>query len=157
MAVHLFCGKICSGKSWLARELAKKMNTVILNCDEIMTLFPPIAGDEAYARVSDAVKNYLYRKAAEIARCGPDVILDWGFWKRAERRAAEAFFAGQGIAVQWYYLDISDETWERNIARRNANKAPADYYVDEGLKNKCLAAFEKPDQEESAGWMILRK
>ena len=156
-AVHLFCGKICSGKSWLARETAEKLNAVILNCDEIMTLFPPLIGDEAYARVSEQVKAYLYRKAVEITRAGPDVVLDWGFWKRAERRAAEAFFTGQGIPVQWYYLDISDEAWETNIARRNAKKSPADYYVDEGLKNKCLSAFEPPDREETAGWHIVRR
>ena len=85
------------------------------------------------------------------------MILDWGFWKKAERQAAQALFSARGIPVQWYYLDISEDTWLQNIACRNAHKGPSDYAVDEGLKNKCLALFEAPDEIESAGWRIIRR
>lgn len=155
--VHLFCGKICSGKSTLAKELAKDHSFVVLNCDEIMTLFPPLIGDETYARVSENVKRFLYQKTLEIVQADVDVILDWGFWYKAERRAAEDYFTHRGIPVRWYYLDVSDETWEENIARRNKNLSSSDYLVDEGLKNKCLALFEPPDEKETAGWFIVKK
>ena len=79
-AVYLICGKICSGKSTLAKSLAREKSAVILSCDEIMTLFPQPDGDEAYAAVSEKVKSLLLRKAADIIACGANVILDWGFW-----------------------------------------------------------------------------
>ena len=105
-AVFLICGKICSGKSTFAQKLAKENSAVILSCDEIMTLFPQPEGDEAYAAVSEKVKACLLNKAAQIASCGANVILDWGFWHRKERAEISAFFAEKQIPFTWYYLDI---------------------------------------------------
>ncbi len=155
-AVYLICGKNCSGKSTLARTLAKEENAVILSCDEIMTLFPQPEGDEAYAAVSGKVKGCLLQKAADIAACGANVILDWGFWRRAERAETAAFFAGKNVPCVWYYLDIPDARWRENIARRNARPGPSDYFVDEGLMQKCLRRFEAPGAEEARGWRIIR-
>lgn len=35
MKVFLICGKICSGKSYYAKELKDKYNAVILSTDEV--------------------------------------------------------------------------------------------------------------------------
>ena len=154
-AVFLICGKICSGKSTLAQKLAKESSAVILSCDEIMTLFPQPEGDEAYAAVSEKVKACLLNKAAQIASCGANVILDWGFWRRKERAEISAFFAENQIPFTWYYLDIPDSAWRENIARRNARPGPSDYFVDEGLLQKCIRRFETPGEEETRGWRIV--
>lgn len=154
MTVHLICGKLCSGKSTYARTLAQQENAVILSCDEIMTLFPPIQGDAAYAEISGKVKRLLLQKAADTARCGAAVILDWGFWGKEERRATQAFFAQRSIPCQWHYLNVSDAQWRRQIARRNAAPGPSDYLVDEGLALKCLRLFEAPDEAERQGWIV---
>jgi len=155
-AVHLICGKICAGKSTFARALANEKSAVILSCDEIMTLFPEPAGDEAYAAVSAKVKAYLLQKTAEIVGSGTDVILDWGFWQKAERAETAAYFAQKAIPTAWYYLDIDQVQWQERIARRNAAPGPADYYVDEGLLQKCVRRFEAPDAEETRTWRIVR-
>ncbi len=155
-AVHLICGKICAGKSTFARKLAREKNAVILSCDEIMTLFPQPEGDAAYAAVSEKVKAFLLRKTADIVACGADVILDWGFWQQAERAETSAYFADRGIAFGWYYLNISDARWRENIARRNAAPGPSDYFVDEGLLQKCVRRFETPGAEETRDWHIIR-
>ena len=154
--IHLCCGKICAGKSWLARQIRQEYNGVILSCDEIMTLFPQPEGDEAYAAVSAKVKAYLLQKAAEIVGSGTDVILDWGFWQKAERAETDAYFARKSIPATWYYLDIGQAQWQERIAGRNAAPGPADYYVDEGLLQKCVRLFEAPDAEEARAWHIVR-
>ena len=146
--VYLICGKICSGKSTLAKSLAREKNAVILSCDEIMRLFPQPEGDEAYAAVSEKVKSCLLQKAADIAACGANVVLDWGFWRKAERVETAGFFARKNISCLWYYLDIPDDRWRENIACRNAHPGPSDYFVDDGLTQKCLRLFETPDAEE---------
>ena len=64
------------------------------------------------------------------------MVLDWGFWTRAEREAVE----------------ISDSDWRRNIASRNAAVAAGkttDYAVDSGLLEKLESLFEPPKPEES--------
>ena len=153
--ISLICGKICCGKSTFARKLANEKNAVILSCDEIMTLFPEPEGDEAYAAVYRKVYACLLKKAAEITACGANVILDWGFWPKAERQETAAFFARQGIPAQWYFLDVPETEWRERIARRNATPGASDYFVDEGLRQKCLRLFEAPDAEETRDWIIV--
>ena len=97
----------------------------------------------------------LLAQAADIARCGAGVILDWGFWSKDEREKTGAFFADRQLPVQWHYLDVSAERWEENIQKRNTAPGPSDYLVDEGLKQKCLAAFQPPDSAEREGWHVV--
>ena len=154
--IHLICGKICSGKSWYARELAKQERAVILSTDELtwdLTNNEQGPGYDAFAR---RVNLYLRKKAGEIAAAGCNVILDWGFWTKNDRRAITEYFSGLGLTVRWHYMDVQDATWEENIRRRNAKilagEGGSDFYVDEGLKNKVLSLFEVPEKSEMDIW-----
>ena len=89
--VIMTCGRICSGKSTYAQKLRTERNAVILSVDEItLALFPDGAGEMLDTYVERA-EELLYRKALEIIEAGTDVILDWGFWTRAERIYARRF------------------------------------------------------------------
>ena len=147
--ISLIIGKICSGKSWCARQMAQAQAAVILSVDEITRgLFPDGLG-EKHDEVAARVRAYLLKKAGEIVSGGANVIIDWGFWTRAMRR--EARDALQGYPCRWYYIDISDARWEENIRRRNEHAndpGSLDYYVDDGLKQKCLSLFEIPAEDE---------
>lgn len=147
--VILICGKICSGKSHLAREMAEKEKAVILSVDEITTLYGPDLGDR-HDIVTRRVQEYLCRKAREILACGVPVILDWGFWNQGMRAFARQALAG--LPLEWHYLDISDGLWQSRIEKRNAHPGPADYTVDPGLKQKCLDLFEAPSPGEIDVW-----
>lgn len=91
------------------------------------------------------------KKAVEIARAGCPVILDWGFWQRAERTAASAYYRSAGIPFEWHYVEVSDSDWQRNIAARNAAVAAGettDYAIDAGLLEKMQSLFEPPAPEK---------
>ena len=157
--IHLICGKICSGKSWYARRLAEKENAVILSCDDLsLSLFPPLLGDK-HDEVMARVKAYLHARALDILSTGTDVILEWGFWKRADRQNVRKFYEEKGIKVHWYHMDTSDETLIERIDRRNEQVLAGmnrSYYVDEGLFKKMTANFEKPDDAEMNGdWVVI--
>lgn len=145
------CGKICSGKTTYARELCRQLPAVSLSPDELtLGLFDGNLGDK-HDEVSARINEYLYRKAVEIVRAGSNVVLDSGFWQRANRDAARKYFADAGVTMEWHYLEISDEVWRRNIAARNQAVVRGEvsaYYVDEGLAEKCLRLFEPPAPEE---------
>ena len=147
----LLCGKIASGKSWYARQLMEQSPALLLSVDEVTArLFNNALGD-AHDAMCAKIQSYLLDKAAEAFRAGADVILDWGFWTSADRRAATDFFRRREIPVEWHYMDVPDEVWRENIARRNAAVLAgedASFYVDEGLMGKLLAKFEPPLPEE---------
>ena len=136
------CGKLCAGKSTLARKLRDELPAVILNSDEL-TLALPFDHDATYP----AVKEFLWRKAVEIVRAGADVVLDFGFWSRADREEITAMAVAAGISLQWRYVSVTDEEWRRNIASRNEKVLSGEergYFIDEGLMKKCLGLFEEP-------------
>lgn len=140
--VIALCGKICAGKSTHARKLRDELPAVVLNTDEL-TLAIPFEHDVVYP----IVRDYLMRKAVEIVRAGADVVMDFGFWLRADRDHAKTFFAEAGVELEWRYVSVTDEEWKRNIAVRNQKVLSGEensYFVDEGLAGKCLRLFEEP-------------
>lgn len=154
--VVMICGKICCGKSTYAHQLRIQHKAVILSADEIMlALLPPYLGDEHEKYVQKA-ENYLLAKAVELVETGIDVILDWGFWSKADREKTKAFFAGKNIDCRLHYLAVSDSEWQARLAKRNSAVAAGDpgaYFVDENLAKKCLARFETPQPEEVDLWI----
>lgn len=150
------CGKICSGKTYYARQLRAKEKAVILSTDEATCDLIDNEQGEKYDRFARRMNAYFMKKSAELAEIGCTVILDWGFWTKAERQAVTRFYQSKDIPVQWHYVDVDDETWEQNIARRNqkvqSGEGGSDFYVDEGLKQKILDQWEEPDESEIDIW-----
>lgn len=152
----LICGKICSGKSYYAQTLKEKYNAVILSTDE--TTYDLINNEqgEFYNVFAERVNLYLRKKAAEICRAGANVILDWGFWTKNNRREMSDYLKGYGVEFEWHYIDVSDEVWMKNIDARNKKiqegNGGSDFYVDEGLLNKVKTLFEVPDKDEIDVW-----
>ena len=151
----LICGRICSGKSTLARRLCRERNAVALSLDEVMlTLFEEGCGDQ-HEMYAARTKRYLYRKAFEIIGAGVDVVLDWGFWRAGDRAEAERCFKERGIACEKHYICLPDRTQLRYIEKRNAevrNGTAEAYLVDEGLYRKAASLFEEP----AADWADVR-
>lgn len=152
------CGKICSGKSYYSKQLKEKINAVILSTDEATSDLINNEQGEFYNIFAKRVNNYLAKKAVEIVKAGCNVILDWGFWTKQERREITDYFSKQGIDVEWHYIDIDNERWHQLIYKRN-NKfqdgnGGSDFYLDQGLMDKLLSKFEKPSKSEMDVWIL---
>lgn len=153
--VELICGKICSGKTTYAQTLLQGEKTVALSCDEAVRMLEEVLCDD-YDAAAAQVKRYLHKKAVDLAKVGCRVVLDWGFWTRAERETVSAYYTQHGVSIRWHYIDVSDAQWERQIAARNArvHAGEADeYLVDTGLRAKLLSRFEAPERNEMDVWI----
>lgn len=158
--VILVCGKLCSGKTSYCRALLERRRAVALSSDELMTALFHHQEGEKHDELARAAQAYLYQKAVDITRAGCDVLLDWGFWTRAMRREASAFFQARAIPFEWHYIDISDADWRLNIEARNRAvlaQESMDYYVDEGLLQKMLDRFEPPERAEMDVWHVFER
>ncbi|MBQ8642238.1 MAG: ATP-binding protein [Clostridia bacterium] len=156
--VILVCGKICSGKTTYARQRIEITPAVILSVDEIMlAVFGQHAGDR-HDEYSRRIQQYLFEKSAELTGTGTDVILDWGFWTRQSRADARAYYRQRQIACEFHYLDISPETWDFRLRKRNAAVLAGEvsaYYVDDALAAKFAARFEMPERDEIDVWVRI--
>ena len=84
--VILICGKIASGKSYFADKLKKENNAVILSCDELFKMIFKDDQGEKHDEITKRIREYIYKKSVEIVRAGTDVILEFGFWSRENRK-----------------------------------------------------------------------
>ena len=148
--IILICGKICSGKTYYARQLRNQYNAVILSTDEATCDLINNEQGEFYNVFAERVNRYLRKKAAEIVKAGANVILDWGFWTAAGRKEISDFLRDRQVDYEWHFIDIPDDLWHRNIEERNQRitegRGGSDFYVDEGLLQKLLSRFEKPER-----------
>ena len=155
--VLLICGKIASGKSVYAEQIKQQENAVLLSVDELVLSVLGSDLGEKHDEITARIQAYLFAKSVEIIRAGTNVLLDWGFWTKAKRQAARAFYESRGIACELHYIDVPDAVWHRNIAIRNQavldGKTDA-YYVDEGLMLKLQSLFEAPDRSEIDVWHV---
>ena len=154
--VILVCGKLCSGKSTYAEKLRREHPAVLLSIDEIMLALFGLYAGERHDEYAEKTKKLLYGKSVELVAAGVDVILDWGFWRKAERTAAKAFYAARNIPCEFHFLDVRDDVWKERIEKRNravaAGKAVA-YPVDEALAEKFASRFEAPGEDEIDVWI----
>ncbi|MBQ8369414.1 MAG: ATP-binding protein [Clostridia bacterium] len=154
--VILICGKICSGKTTYAHLLRQRYGGALLSVDEIMlAMFGQHCG-ERHDEYAANTQRYLFAKSAELAETGIDVILDWGFWTKAGRDAARAFYRERDIPCEFHAIDIPDEVWHERLKKRNAEvrlDPTLAYYVDENLAAKFGSRFEMPDDSEIDVWV----
>ena len=156
----LICGKICSGKTEYAKSLIKNNPAVLLSADEItLAIFGTDTGAE-HDSIVEKTQKYLYQKSVEIINSGTDVILDWGFWTREERREASTFFKARGIDFEWHYLDVSEELLRANLIKRNLEIETGQitfYYFENALAERFWDMFEPPAKAEIDVWIAAKK
>lgn len=155
--LHLICGTISSGKTTYARHMMEKSPALLLSVDEVTLALSSVIPPESHDLTTPLVKQWLMDKAREALAAGLDVIFDWGFWKKDERAEYEGLLSAENIPHVWHYIDISNERWEEQIAKRNAAVLQGEtsaYFVDDGLKAKCVSWFEPPCREEIDVWYI---
>ena len=155
--IFLICGKICSGKTTYAKKLTIEYKAVLLSCDEItLALYGEHIGEQ-HDEIVEKTQKYLFHKALEIIEIGVNVILDFGFWTHVERQEATEFFTSKNIKIEWHYVDVSPETWQKNLEKRNNDILTGQceaYFIDENLARKFQSIFEKPTKDEINVWYV---
>lgn len=119
--IHLMHGFIGAGKTTRARQLERELGALRLTPDEWMRpLFgedPPAESFQARLQALLALLRGVWSRAASL---GLPVILDYGFWSRAEREAIEADLRALGLEWRWEVLGTPLEECRRRNALRNA-------------------------------------
>lgn len=120
--LHLLCGKIASGKSTLAAELAGRSGTVLIAEDAWLAA---LYGDqmstvEDFVRCSAALRTVMGPHVVGLLKAGVSVVLDFQGNTRESRAWMRGIFEAADAAHQLHHIDVPDEVCLARLRARNA-------------------------------------
>jgi predicted kinase len=120
--LHLFCGKIASGKSTLARRLAARPATLLISEDHwTSNLFADdLKTIEDYARYSARLRAAMGPHVVDVLRQGLSVSLDFQANTVRVRSWMRSLITQADAAHELHLLDVSDTICKQRLRDRNA-------------------------------------
>jgi predicted kinase len=155
----LFCGKMGSGKSTKAIELANEYDAILLSEDEWLSAIYPeeIKVFADYIKYSSRLKPLLKKHVQNLLNYGISVIMDFPGNTRNQRAWFKEIFSEYEIPHKLYYLEVSDELCLKQIERRKKiNPSRADFDTEE-VFHQVNSYFQPPTEEEGFNIQIVKR
>ena len=147
--LFLICGLPGSGKTTLARQIEAERPALRLCPDEwIAAIMADPTNTAELDRLRDPVEQIQWDLARRSLALGLDVVLEFGFWSRAERDRFRGEAEALGAQVELHYLQASREELRARLARRNENLPPGTFPVTAAQLDLWMSWFEPPAPEE---------
>ena len=147
--LFLMCGLPGSGKTTLAKRIERERDALRLTPDEwIAGLYGTQLTPPALDWCRDPVESVQWEVAERALRLGVNVILDFGFWSRAEREEFRARAAALGAGSEVHFLDVPRAELSSRIAARNTDPPPGTFRVTDAQLDAWWKVFEPPTADE---------
>jgi predicted kinase len=141
----LICGLPGAGKTTLARRREAEIPATRLSPDEWMVALGVGLWDDEFRGRLEA---QLWTLAQELLAKGHSVVLDYGYWRRAERDEKRLVARSLGVKVELHYLEASIEELEQRLERRNSSVEWRDFPITREHLEAWSLIFEPPGPEE---------
>jgi len=154
--LHLFCGKIASGKSTLARQIVAQAPGILIAEDHwLSTLYPgQIRALDDYVAAVGRWRSAIESHLIDLLRAGLPVVLDMAANTRATRAWALRVAAAAGAPHTLHWLDIDDATCRQRLRLRNQS-GEHPYSVDDAMFERFTARFEPPSNDEGLTTVVV--
>jgi len=154
--LHLLCGKMASGKSTLAADLAREEHALVLSEDNLLArLYPNEVIDmPTYVDRSSRLKNALRQHIIDLLRRPLVVVLDFPSNTRKQRSWLLGLASEAGVDHTLHYLESSNELC---LARLNMRRAAQPDRRDTDtveMFDAITSFFEPPAADEGASIVI---
>jgi predicted kinase len=143
--LFLLCSLPGSGKTTLARQLEREHPALRLTPDEWMGPLFGTGHDEAKRAIVEALQ---WDVSEKVLALGVSVVLDWGFWSRAERDDFRSRAAALGANAEVRFLDVPRDELSRRLAERNAELPSGTFRVTDAEIDSYTTRFEPPTSDE---------
>jgi predicted kinase len=146
MAVlHLICGLPSSGKTTLGRHLESQLTALRLDPDEWTIRLMGEAFDVDKHAIVKVIQVGVAMRALSL---GLNVVLEHGFWFRAERMEVRSQAASVGAVSQLHFLDVPLEELICRASLRNEALPPNTYKITGDQLRLWSTWFERPSEDE---------
>jgi len=158
--VHVICGLPCSGKTTYAVGLHADADSVLLSLDRwLITAFGKYSiaaiGHEEHVRRVIACRELIWDVAGEFLRRSVDVILDDGFFLRANRMRYVEQAAAAGAGTKIHFIDTPVSVLRARLEERNENLPRYNFRIEPETLQGFLGLFEVPSTEEGAELLVV--
>ncbi|MBB95199.1 MAG: cell division protein ZipA [Rhodobacteraceae bacterium] len=124
--LHLFCGKIASGKSTLAARIARDGAILITEDDWLHALFADQMQTGAdYLRCSGQLRAIMGPHVGTLLAAGQSVALDFAANTRPQRAWMRSIIQDSDAAHQLHVFDVPDAVCLARLHARNASGSHA--------------------------------
>lgn len=143
--LHLICGLPGSGKSTLAKRIERDTGALRLSPDAWLI---PLGFDGYDLTARAEVETLQWGVAARCLASGLDVILENGFWTRADRDVYRARAHALGARTKLHFLDVPIAELVRRVMARNTALPPDAFEVKPEDIPAWAELFERPTADE---------
>jgi predicted kinase len=143
----LLCGLPASGKTTLAQRMEQAWPVVRLCPDEWIADLGIDPWDEVFR---DHLERRFIRLALALLTLGQSVVLEYGFWWRAERDQRRAEARALGVPVDLYYLEAPVADLWQHLHERNQRAVPGTVTILRADLERFASIFQPPDAAELA-------
>lgn len=151
-ALHLMVGLPCSGKTTRAKELEKEYNALLLSTDKWhIKLFgndTHLKNHKEHDRLHNIVEEMLWEIARRVLALGLDVILDFGFWGKAERIYFRNKAKELGVNFKIHFMDVPMDELYKRLADRNKNLPEGSFLIPKENMDRYIKQFEPVEPDE---------
>jgi predicted kinase len=150
------CGKMASGKSTLARELAEREAAVLIVQDELLdALYPDeIVDMQDFVQRSSRLRDALAPHVCALLSKGVSVVLDFPGNTRDQRAWFRRLFERAGVGHELHFIDASDALCKSQLRERSKDLPPGTPWTTEAEFEAITAYFQAPS--ESEGFNVVR-
>ena len=151
-----FCGKMASGKTTLAKELAARERAVALNQDQLLErLFPgEIVDVPSYVKHSSRLNSAIGPHVCALLTMGTSVVLDFPGNTKKQRAWFRELFEQAGVAHELHFIDAPDALCKRQLRERSKDLPPGTPWTSEAEFDLIMNHFLPPSEDE--GFNVIR-
>ena len=153
--LHLISGLPCSGKTTYARRLHESRGSVLFTLDQwLITLFGRYSivavGHDEHVRRVLACRELIWTSGSELLRRETDVILDDGFFWRANRMQFIGRARQCGARATTHVVSAPLSIVRDRLRARNARLPEFNFWIDEKTLDQFVGLYETPAADEGA-------
>ena len=153
--IYVFCGKMASGKSTLARQISEQHSLTLISEDALLNeLYPEqIVDVSSYVEFSGKLKLAMTPILVDLLRNGASLVLDFPANTVNQRKWIKHVIAQANACYEFHYLNSSDAICKQQLKNR-AVKEPKRHATDTPeMFDAITKYFESPTCDE--GFEIL--